>query len=348
MSSYWKPALHADPTSWLLDGTEPAVTAEALLVLEGRSRDDPMVRRFRKLAMTTDPIRTILSSQSPEGWWSKENPSGTYKKYQGSSWNLLFLAELRANPDHPQIIKSCRNFLDNNFVEGVGALSANGKPNGAMVCFNAHLVYALTRLGFESNPRLKSAINWIIKQQSDSGAFTCRVMDYSLVPDCVMTIPKVLKMATVIPTAKWSKEFQSMIDRAVGYMMSVNLYRYVPSRSQEWYQLIWGKPIAQVRELKKSFEMGPLGEKKGWLRFQFPLHYNSDLLEVLWTMARLGVKKTPEIEEGVNILLSLQTKQGTWVMKNSLNGKMWVNIEKKGKPSRWLTLKACEVLERYI
>ena len=83
------------------------------------------------------------------------------------------------------------------------------------------------------------------------------------------------------------------------------------------------------------------------MRFQFPLHYNSDLLEVLWVLAKLEVPLTKEIEIGIAKLLSLQTAQGNWVMKNSLNGKMWVDIEKKGKPSRWLTMKACEVLQFY-
>jgi len=32
-------------------------------------------------------------------------------------------------------------------------------------------------------------------------------------------------------------------------------------------------------------------------------------------------------------------------MKHSLNGKMWAEIEEKGKPSKWVTLRALRVLK---
>ena len=35
-----------------------------------------------------------------------------------------------------------------------------------------------------------------------------------------------------------------------------------------------------------------------------------------------------------------------WLMANCLNGKMWVDIERKGQPSRWVTLHALRVLRR--
>jgi len=348
MDAPWKSRLHDDPTPWLLDGEDAAVTAQALQYLENRPVDDVEVKEYQAKAMASDPIKTIFAAQSPNGEWLGANPNQAYRKYQGSSWTLLFLAELGASPDYPQIRQGCLNLLENNYVEKLGAFSANGKPPGAMVCFNAHMAYALTRLGFGSDPRLASAVNWLAAQQSKSGGFRCRIMEYSLLQDCVMVIPKVLKMADAIPEKQHTQELQTMTNRAVDHLLSVQLYRYVPARSREWYELTWKKPLAEIRQMKAKFEPGPLGEKKGWLRFQFPLHYNSDLLEVLWTMARLKVKPNPIIAQGIEQLLSLQTPKGTWVMKDSLNGKMWIDIEKKGQPSRWLTLRACEVLRAYV
>jgi hypothetical protein len=348
ISVMWKSALNSDPVPWLLDGEDPTVTAQALQIIEERPPNDAEILRLRQKAMAADPIKTILTAQSPEGQWLGANPNQAYRKYQGSSWTLLFLAELGASAEDLRVQKGCRNLLENNFVENVGAFSANGRPNGVMVCFNAHMVYALTRLGFGTDSRLASAIHWLTKQQSTHGGFHCRIIEYSLLQDCVMAIPKVLKMVSAIPESERMQEICAMVNRAVDYMLSVQLYRYVPARSREWYELTWKRPIAEIRQLKPKFEPGPLGEKKGWLRFQFPLHYNSDLLEVLWTMARLKVKRNPVIEQGVEQLLSLQTPKGTWVMKDSLNGKMWIDIEKKGQPSRWLTLRACEILKAYI
>jgi hypothetical protein len=33
-------------------------------------------------------------------------------------------------------------------------------------------------------------------------------------------------------------------------------------------------------------------------------------------------------------------------METSLNGKMWADIEAKGKPSKWVTLQAVQMLKR--
>ena len=38
-------------------------------------------------------------------------------------------------------------------------------------------------------------------------------------------------------------------------------------------------------------------------------------------------------------------EQMRWTMRNSFNGKMRANVEAKGKPSKWLTLRALQVLE---
>ncbi len=34
-------------------------------------------------------------------------------------------------------------------------------------------------------------------------------------------------------------------------------------------------------------------------------------------------------------------------MENSLNGKMWIDIEAKGKPSMWVTLRALRILKQW-
>jgi len=41
------------------------------------------------------------------------------------------------------------------------------------------------------------------------------------------------------------------------------------------------------------------------------------------------------------------SEQGTWKLENSLNGKMWADVEEKGKPSKWLTLTALRVLAHF-
>jgi hypothetical protein len=41
------------------------------------------------------------------------------------------------------------------------------------------------------------------------------------------------------------------------------------------------------------------------------------------------------------------TKQGTWILENSLNGKMLADVEEKGKPSKWLTCFGHQILRHF-
>jgi len=41
----------------------------------------------------------------------------------------------------------------------------------------------------------------------------------------------------------------------------------------------------------------------------------------------------------------MRQPDGRWLLKHSLNGKMWADIEVKGKPSKWITLRALRVLK---
>ena len=53
------------------------------------------------------------------------------------------------------------------------------------------------------------------------------------------------------------------------------------------------------------------------------------------------------LEEPLRVVRSKMTDQGTWKLENSLNGKMWADVEEKGKPSKWLTLTALRVLAHF-
>jgi hypothetical protein len=36
-----------------------------------------------------------------------------------------------------------------------------------------------------------------------------------------------------------------------------------------------------------------------------------------------------------------------WLLENTMNGKMWVDVEAKGKPSKWVTFRALRVLQHF-
>jgi hypothetical protein len=97
---------------------------------------------------------------------------------------------------------------------------------------------------------------------------------------------------------------------------------------------------------KKSHDLKQVS-KPGWLKFQFPLMYQTDALEVTGILLDLGYKDE-RLQEAVDLILSKQTPVGKWNLEATFNGKFQVDIGSKGKPSKWITLKALKVLKDYL
>jgi hypothetical protein len=82
-----------------------------------------------------------------------------------------------------------------------------------------------------------------------------------------------------------------------------------------------------------------------WFKLGFPLSYWSDVLETLANLAALGYGQDPRLEGAWEWLLEEQDDQGRWPLQNSLKGKMWIDIERQGQPSKWVTLRALRALQ---
>jgi len=74
--------------------------------------------------------------------------------------------------------------------------------------------------------------------------------------------------------------------------------------------------------------------------------YQTDVLEILGVLTKLGYKDA-RMQEAIDVVVSKQDKTGTWLLENSFNGRYHINIEQKGKPSKWITLQALIVLKRF-
>ena len=85
--------------------------------------------------------------------------------------------------------------------------------------------------------------------------------------------------------------------------------------------------------------------KPGWLRLQFPLMYQTDILEIADLLVDLGIRDE-RMADALDLIRSKQNDQGRWLLESTLNGRFWVSIEKKGMPSKWITYRAIKVLKR--
>jgi len=317
--------------SWLLEPSNPSVRFWALQDLEGRDPSDPEVREAQYAIMESPPVKAILDGQSPEGHWG--DPRNMYlPKYTATTHSLLILAELgaRRTPAIERGIEHMFLYQRNSghfFVD----LPASEKGRASAVkdgcCLDGNVLYYLVHFGYLDDSRTQKLLDFTVDYHSvDVAGWKCRSYPINLggvfPANCYMGAAKMLRALSTIPPEKRGREIGNVIDREVENILENGVYRY-------------------LRKLDGSRK-----EKTGWKRFGFPLFYQSDTLEVLDTLTRLGVHDE-RMHDSVDLVLKAQEPDGRWLLINTFNGKMWVDIEKKGLLSKWITLRALRALRRF-
>ena len=135
-----------------------------------------------------------------------------------------------------------------------------------------------------------------------------------------MGVVKALKALAEIPAEQRSADVADTIERGVEYLLKHHVY-------------------------KRSHNLNRVS-KPGWLRLGFPLMYQTDALEILDILTKLGVKDE-RMQDAIDLVLSKQDEQGRWKLENTFNGRFQTNIEQKGTNSKWVTLNALKALKRF-
>ena len=74
--------------------------------------------------------------------------------------------------------------------------------------------------------------------------------------------------------------------------------------------------------------------------------YQTDVLEILGILTGLGCRDD-RMQEAIDVVVSRQDSDGRWKLADTFNGRFQVDIESKGQPSKWITLRALKVLKGY-
>lgn len=332
--SDWKSVLKADSTDWLLGKDNPSVRYFALTDILEKRKDELEVKEAKEEIMKTGVVPKILAKQRKEGYW--EAPERFYTaKYKGTVWQLIILAELGADKSDKRIKKGCEFILENSRDPESGGFSlwrsvkiGGGRHSGVIPCLTGNMVWSLIRLGYLEDDRVKRGIDWItIYQRFDDGIEKMpRGWPYEKAEpcwgkhSCHMGVVKALKALAEIPAEKRSKEAKNTIDKGVEYLFLHHIY-------------------------KRSHDPQRVSKPK-WMRFGFPLMYQTDVLEILGILTYLGYKDK-RLQEAVDLVVSKQDEQGRWVLESTFNGRFQTNIEQKGKPSKWITLRALQILKKF-
>lgn len=338
----------AETVDWLLDPSNPAVSVLTRRTLLGEPDDDATAALWKRRNEYA-PIATILDAQQPDGSWMDTHHD--YQKYGGSLWQLVFLGELWANgsdPADPRVARGAEYAFSRQKADG--GWCANAAAHYEMPCLTANVGRGLARMGWASDPRVVRALASIVDGYERLGFLGCSDMrPMSLSGYCHMLTPKVLLFLGEVPEELWPTGATALRDACVEALRDKQIHRSLPEEFKQFQAEVWPLPASKRAEARDRFaeEHAPLhyGDKPGWTRFGFPLSYNSDALEALAALMSVGETMRPEYSAAVEMVRNAADSQMRWTIRNSFNGKMIGSVEKKGQPSRWLTLRALQVLE---
>jgi hypothetical protein len=325
--------------AWLLeeDRENPGPRYFALRELLGKAEDDPEVATAQKAVMVSGPVPAILDAQDRAGFWVEPGP-GYLPKYRSTIWQIIFLAQLGADVDDPRVRAGCDYVLEHTRSR-YGGLSATALPSGLIHCMQGNLEAALIDLGWLGDERLDEALDWLARsitgrdiapnkdrkadirylRSGNSGpGFPCSANGHQ---PCAWGAVKAMLALSKVPEASRTPSIEEAIEVGVDFLFSRD-------------------PAAA------DYPMGYSDKpNRSWFKFGYPIGYVTDVLQNLEVLTALGYGGDPRLETGVEMLLGKRDARGRWLLEYTYNGKTWVDVEEKGKPSKWVTLRALRVLE---
>ena len=324
---------------WLLekDSDNPGVRYFALTDLREQPADDPEVLAARHSVMEQGPVPAILDVQNPDGYWEKAG-TGYYPKYRGTVWSIIYLAQLGADPTDPRVRVGGEYLLDNARAS-TGVFSMTGTPAGNIYCLAGNLGAALLDLGFGGDERLKESLELMARFSTGEGIAPADEKTAPLHyyksgvcgPDfccsannglpCAWGAVKVLRALARVPLAARTPAMQSALDTTVDFLFSVN---------------------PATADYPAGYSDKP---SRSWFRFGFPLFYVTDVLQTAEALTEAGYGGDPRLGATYDLILSKRDKAGRWKLEYAYTGKTWKDVEQRGKPSKWVTLRALRVLK---
>lgn len=330
----WRRLLRADPVDWLLGEDNPSVRYLTLTRILGRPETSREVRQARKRIMESGVVPAILARQEPGGNWG--DPKAFYMgKYRSTVWQLIILAELAADPGNPRVKKGCEFILDRaqdrttgGFAVHTAERTGGGRATEVIPCLTGNMVWSLRRLGYAQDRRVRRGVDWLAEYlRFDDGEsrppadwrYRRKEACYGR-HTCFLTVVKGLKALAEVPPPERSGAVSRCIADSVEFMLRHHVY-------------------------KRSHDLSKVA-KPGWRRLGFPRMWQTDILEILMILTRLGVRDA-RMQEAFDFLVSKQNEHGRWVLQDTFNDRFPVRIEVKGRPSKWVTLNALTVLKNY-
>jgi hypothetical protein len=317
--------------AWLMEG-DPSIRWQVMRDL--LEEDDALIEREQARVAEIGWGARFLSCQEPSGLWA----GGIYSpKWISTTYTMLTLRRIGLPIDHPQAHKGCQLLLERGFYQDGGINYAKSHKQSE-ACITGMVLSILAYFHY-ADVRIDELATHLLNRQMDDWGWNCR--DYS---------------------GDTHSSFHTTISALEG------LLEYQKSRAEVRLDVeearVRGHEFLLQHRLFKSHRTGEIVNPR-MLRFPYPPRWFYDFLRALdyfqdyyhWKNAQVidfkddSVLKLDRKHMGderfldaIELLKNKRKPDGRWLMIRGPSGKVYFEMEKAGKPSRWNTLRALRVL----
>lgn len=344
----WHQVLSESPLDWLLEESNLSVRYFALRELKDKNETDPDVLLTKKAVPDSKIVTKIFAKQNPDGSWG--TPHRPYlPKYKSSYWQIIVLSQLGMDRTDERMRKACEfifqfqhdeggftSFTHKHANEEYEYLRKKGKKlplhkdkwiqslvhEQQMSCLTGNVCAALIRIGYKDDPRVKKALEWLTKIQFEDGGWLCPYWKAHIkdTHSCFYGTICPLEAFSELPQQDWTKPMKQTVEKGAEWVLMHRLFK----ADHHGFKVI----------------------KQGWLSLGFPWFWGYNILRGLDILTKLGYIRDERLTDAVEVLLQKRQKDGSWLLETAPVGRMHVNLEPKGKPSKWITLIALRTLKR--
>ncbi len=298
--------------NWLLEG-DVSVQYQVYRDLLKLNRND-LQSRIEKEGWGN----SLLKCRHTEGHWGL----GFYQpKWTSTHYTLLDLRNLCISPEQKKIRESIHRIIHSHKASD-GGINPGKTIMKSDVCINGMFLNYACYFGSEPDD-LKSIVDFLLAQQMSDGGFNCRSNRSGAVHSSLHTS-------------------LSVLEGIQEYLRNNYTYR-LPELKIAQSETI---EFILKHKLYQSHRTGETIDQK-MLNLSYPSRWRYDILRALDSFQFSGVPFDVRMTDALEILVHKRRKDKLWPLQARHPGKVHLEMEETGKPSRWNTLRALRVLRHF-